>query len=223
MIRVDELVKAFGEVRALDGVGFAVRKGEVVALRGPNGSGKSTVLRLVAGLARPSAGRVSVGGHDPWREPREARRLLSYLPQQVAFPEGVTGREVLLTYARLRGVPADRMEAAAGRLGLEAALDRRVGGYSGGMVQRLGLAVVVGADTPVLLLDEPERSLDAEGLDKLRTLFSEWRAAGKAVLFSTHSLGGMAVFASRAIRLEAGRVEGEGLSAYPTAAGREGA
>jgi Cu-processing system ATP-binding protein len=188
VISVEELTKAFGSVKALDQVSFTVEPAEVVALLGPNGAGKSTALKAIVGLLRPTGGRVSVGGHDPWRKPVQARREVGYLPQRVAFPGTLSPRAVLAFYAGLRGLPTTRVQEAVERTALSPWLDRAIGEFSGGMLQRLGLAVALLGNPRVLILDEPSQSLDPDGQTRLKELIKEWRAEGRTVLLSTHQI-----------------------------------
>lgn len=208
MIRFDAFGKRYGRQRAVSRVDLAVTRGEVVALLGPNGSGKSTCLKAAAGLVRPTDGRVEIG--EPLRSAAlpEARRGVSFLPQKVAFPEALTGREVVEFYRRLRGAARGRTEAALGLAALEGAADRPVGTYSGGMVQRLGLAVVALADAPILLLDEPTSSLDRAGLAAAHALADRGRSEGRAVLFSTHQLADVERLADRVAVLVDGALVG---------------
>src|SRR5512139_1144709 len=155
MISYRAFTKRFGALRAVESLSLHVARGEVVALLGPNGSGKTTTLKAAAGLIVPSAGEVWLG--DPPRpagEP-EARRILSYLPQKVSFPDALTGNEVVEFYRELRGAPPGRSRKVLRFASLNGAGERTVGTYSGGMVQRLGLAVAMVAEAPVFLLDEP--------------------------------------------------------------------
>ncbi len=173
-------------VRRLD---LRVSRGEVVALLGPNGSGKTTSLKAAAGLVRPTRGTVLVG--DPGRpssEP-EARRCLSFLPQRVAFQESLSGQEVLNFHRRVRGVEAARASAALDVASLNGAVVRAVSTYSGGMVQRLGLAVALLPEAPVFLLDEPTAALDPDGLDAFYRVIRRSREDGRAVLFTSHQMG----------------------------------
>jgi len=200
VIRFEEFSKNFGRQRAVEGLTLAVETGEVVALLGPNGSGKTTCLKAAAGLVRPASGRVLVGAPGvpvrPAAEP-EARKVLSYLPQRVSFPEALTGREVLDFYRKLRGVAASRVDEALRLASLNGSAARTVGTYSGGMVQRLGLAVAVLPDAPVLLLDEPTAALDPDGLCAFYGLVEARRRAGETVLFTSHQLGDVEQLAGR--------------------------
>jgi Cu-processing system ATP-binding protein len=206
VIRFDGFTKSFGEQRAVEHLDFEVRRGEVVALLGPNGSGKTTSLKAAAGLIRPSAGDVLLGqpGRSAW-EPA-AREVVSFLPQRVSFPETLTGREVVEFYRGLRGAAPERTQAALRFASLNGAGDRLVHTYSGGMVQRLGLAVAVLPDAPVLLLDEPTAALDPDGLCAFYGLVERHQDEGKTVLFTSHHLGDVERLADRFAVLVEGRL-----------------
>lgn len=206
MIAFREVVKSFGDHRAVDGLTVAVARGEVVALLGPNGSGKTTTLKLAAGLIRPDAGEVVVGDPPaaPWSP--TARRAISFLPQRVAFPEALTGREVVEFYRRLRDVPGSRSQAVLKFASLNGAGERPVGTYSGGMVQRLGLAVAMLDDAGALLLDEPTAALDPDGLCAFNGLIEQRRAQGRTILFTSHQVGDVERLADRFLVLVHGRL-----------------
>ena len=206
MIRFEAFTKDFGQHRAVDSLSLTVARGEVVALLGPNGSGKTTSLKAAAGLIKPTSGRVLIG--DPARAASDpdARRACSFLPQRVAFPESLTGREVVEFYGALRGLPAVRADAALQVAALNGASKRAVGTYSGGMVQRLGLAVAVIADAPILLLDEPTAALDPAGLEAFYALVEGLKTVGRTVLFTSHQLGDVEQLADRFAVLVEGRL-----------------
>lgn len=206
MITFDAFGKRFGRHVAVEGLSLEVGRSEVVALLGPNGSGKTTSLKAAAGLLRPSEGRVNIG--EPRRPAWDhaARRVSSYLPQKVSFPDTLTGDEVVEFYGRLRGVPAGRARDALVLAALNGAGDRPVGTYSGGMVQRLGLAVATLPDAPILLLDEPTAALDPVGLSAFYGLVEEHRDRGRTVLFSSHQLGDVERLADRVAILVDGRL-----------------
>lgn len=188
MIRVEHLTKRFGATIAVDDVSFAVKAGEVFAFLGPNGSGKTTTLKSLVGLVVPTAGRILVNGLDVRPYPRESRQCISYLPQRVVFPENQTAREVLSFYCRLRKLPLTRAEEALEQTGLNTVSDRLVSEFSGGMIQRLGLAVIALPDAPVLLLDEPTASLDPHGVKQFRQFILHQKENGRTIVFSTHLL-----------------------------------
>lgn len=206
MIWFQAMSKSFGAQRAVEALTLTVRAGEVVALLGPNGSGKTTCLKAAAGLLRPTAGQVLVGdpGLPAWQP--GARRVLSFLPQKVAFPDSLTGREVVEFYRRLRRVAPERTEEVLRVAELNGASGRQVGTYSGGMTQRLGLAVAALPEAPVLLLDEPTSSLDADGLCAFYGLVERRRQHGQTVLFTSHQWGDVERLADRVAVLVEGRL-----------------
>ncbi len=209
MIIYRDVVKRFGSQVAVDRLSMPVATGEIVALLGPNGSGKTTTLKIAAGLIRPDGGEVVVG--EPPRSPRapQARRVLSFLPQGVAFPEALTGREVVEFYSRLRGLRGQRVDAVLRFASLAAAADRHVGTYSGGMIQRLGLAVALLPEPEALLLDEPTASLDPDGLEAFYRALHEYRQRGRTVLFTSHQVGDVERLADRFVVLVNGRLVAE--------------
>ncbi|MFB3853794.1 MAG: ABC transporter ATP-binding protein [Vicinamibacterales bacterium] len=198
--------KQFGPHVAVENLTLDVGRGEAVVLLGPNGSGKTTTLKAAAGLIRPSAGEVRLGepGVPAW-EP-SARRCCSFLPQKVAFPESLSGREVVDFHRVLRGVEPARTDEVLAFASLNGAGGRAVHTYSGGMVQRLGLAVAMLPDAPVLLLDEPTAALDPDGLCAFYGLVDRRKSAGKTVLFTTHQLGDAERLADRIAILVEGRL-----------------
>ena len=206
MIEVSGLTKRFGPTTAVDGVTLAVGPGEVFALLGPNGSGKSTTLKSIVGLVRPSSGSIRLDGIDLAKDHERALSRVSYLPQRPAFADTLSGMEVLRFYARLRRLPGDRVDAAIDAAGLNGALGRKVGEYSGGMSQRLALAVLCLPDAPILLLDEPSAGLDPEGLERLRRWLDAEKARGKAILLTTHLLEDAGDRADRAGIMVKGRL-----------------
>ena len=188
MIRVDNLTKRYGRFLAVDDVSFEVKQGEIFAFLGPNGSGKTTTMKTLVGLVKPTSGRIFVHGIDVHLHEKEAKAAVSYLPQRVAFPENLTAREILQFYAKLRGVSKSKTEDVLEKARFNGFSDKYVGEFSGGMVQRLGLAVISLPDTPILLLDEPTASLDPQGVKRFREFVLEQKEQGKTILFSTHLL-----------------------------------
>ena len=180
---------------------LAVREGETLAFLGPNGSGKSTILRCIAGLMRPTSGAVTIAGQDP-RVP-STRAMFSYLPQQVVFPENLTAGEVLAFYARLRGLSVERARAVMDELEVP---DRTVSEFSGGMRQRLGIAVAMLPEAPLLILDEPTASLDPRGAIELRALLAGLKARGTTIAFTSHVLADAEELADRVAILVGGRL-----------------
>ncbi|MHB8875487.1 MAG: ABC transporter ATP-binding protein [Myxococcaceae bacterium] len=206
MIRFESFGKSYGTLKAIDSLTLEVRAGEVMVLLGPNGSGKTTSLKAAAGLLRPGSGQVRVGEPGLPSMLAEARRAISFLPQKVAFPEALTGSEVLEFYRRLRGQSEARAQAVQRLSALDGAMQRAVGTYSGGMTQRLGLAVAALPEVPVLLLDEPSSALDPDGLCAFYGLVEQRRREGRTVLFSSHQLGDVEQLADRVAVLVAGKL-----------------
>lgn len=206
MIEFRSFTKRFGAHAAVERLSLRLGRGEVLALLGPNGSGKTTSLKAAAGLIRPTSGEVLVG--DPLRPAAEpqAREQLSFLPQRVAFPEALTGREVVDFYRRLRGGPPERASEVLRFASLNGSSGRAVGGYSGGMLQRLGLAVALLPNAPLFLLDEPTAALDPDGLCAFYAVVERARSDGRAVLFTSHQLGDAERLADRFAVLVEGRL-----------------
>ncbi len=208
MIRISGLTKTYGELVAVRDISLEIREGETFAFLGPNGSGKTTTLKCLVGLARPTAGEILVGGFNLLRESTSARRQMSYLPQRVNFHDNLTAREVLEFYGRLRKLSRQQIEEAlaAGGFNSNGFVDNQVGTLSGGMLQRLGLAVACLPDTPILVLDEPMVNLDPQGAIAFRELLAGMRGRNKTIVFSSHILADVEHLADRVAILVGGRL-----------------
>jgi Cu-processing system permease protein len=188
-IRTEGLSRRYGKAYVVRNVDLAIAAGECVALVGHNGAGKSTLIKMALGLLQPSEGRVELLGEDPAGHRGVAfRRGIGFLPENVAFAPAMTGREVLAFYVRLKQLPAASGDPLLERFGLAAAARRRVGTYSKGMRQRLGLAQALLGAPRVLFLDEPTTGLDPESRRMVYGIVSELRDAGATVLLSSHAL-----------------------------------
>ena len=196
MIEYRAFTKIYAGHTVVDRLTLTVPPGSVVALLGPNGSGKTTSIKAAAGLIRPDSGEVRVGS-------------FSFLPQRVSFPGALTGREVVEFYRRLRDVPAGGAERVLKFASLNGAGSRAVSTYSGGMVQRLGLAVATLPAVDVLLLDEPTAALDPDGLCAFYGLVDERRRAGGSIFFSSHQLGDIERLADRIAVIVGGQLVAE--------------
>jgi len=203
-IRVREVTKRFGKVDAVRAASFDLQQGETVALVGHNGAGKTTLIKLMLGLIRPTSGSIEVLGDDPAAGQFAARRQLGFLPENVAFNPGLTGRETLAFYARLKRQPALAVAPLLDRVGLTVAADRRVGTYSKGMRQRLGLAQALLGEPRVLLLDEPTTGLDPALRQSFYDTVEELRGRGATVLLSSHALTELEERAGRVIIMNRG-------------------
>ncbi|MGN6101396.1 MAG: ABC transporter ATP-binding protein, partial [Devosia sp.] len=174
VIEAHGLSKRYGRQVAVDGIDLEVMEGEVVGLLGPNGAGKTTTILMLLGLTEGSSGSVRILGRDPWREPLAVKREVGYLPDAVGFYDNLSGRENLRYTARLGGLVAAeadrRIAEALERVRLAEVADRRVGTYSRGMRQRLGLAELLSRHCRVAILDEPTSGLDPQSTHELLQL-----------------------------------------------------
>jgi ABC-2 type transport system ATP-binding protein len=185
------LSKRYGKLSALDNLELTVPEGSIFGFLGPNGAGKTSAIRILATLSHPTAGEAWVAGASVTGDPGRARQALGYLPQDVAFPKWMSGQEYLEFAAELSGMPARERRARAtamlGKLGLADAAKRRIGGYSGGMRQRLGIAQALVHRPSVLILDEPVSALDPLGRREVLELLAGLRGEA-TVFFSSHIL-----------------------------------
>ncbi|WP_456847277.1 ABC transporter ATP-binding protein [Cellulomonas sp. P5_C6] len=186
-ILVEHLSKSFGSVRAVDDLSFEVTPGRVTGFLGPNGAGKTTTLRMLLGLVRPTSGAATIGGRTYGQIQRPLRTVGAAL-EASSFHPGRTALDHLRLYTPQVGVPDERAGQVLELVGLSAAADRRVGGFSLGMRQRLALATTLLGDPRVLLLDEPANGLDPEGIRWLRGFLRALAAEGRTVLVSSHVL-----------------------------------
>lgn len=204
VVRVSGLTRRFGAVRAVDSVSFVVREGETVALWGANGAGKTTILRCLLGLLR-FEGEAEVLGYSVVRESLAVRQRVGYVPQLIHLHSDLSVRETAHFYARLRAVPAERVERLLQAWDLEPHAEKPIRALSGGLKQKLALVLALLSDPPILLLDEPTAHLDtsarAEWLELLRRL----KAEGKTLVFCTHQFAEVRALADRVIVLEHGR------------------
>ena len=224
-VSVAGLSKRFGSVPAVQDVTFEVPPGQVTGFLGPNGAGKTTTLRMLLGLVTPSAGVALIDGRRYAELPRP-RHTVGAVLEATGFHPGRRGRDHLRILAQVSGAPPGRVEEVLERVGLAAAGGRRVGGYSLGMRQRLGLAGALLCDPPVLVLDEPGNGLDPAGLAWLRDLTRELAAEGRTVLVSSHILAEVRQTADRVVILHEGRLRYAGPLhelAGPDGTGLEGA
>jgi gliding motility-associated transport system ATP-binding protein len=213
MIKIDNLVKSFGAKRAVDGISFAVGRGEVVGFLGPNGSGKSTTMRMITGYYAPTAGTVSVGGHDVVASPLEAKRLIGYLPENAAAYPDMSVHGFLEFAAELRGLAGGAKRKAVAqavdRCFLDSVLRQSIDTLSKGYRHRTCLAQALIHDPEVLILDEPTDGLDPNQKFEIRNLIREL-GRSKAVVFSTHILEEVDAACTRAIIIDRGRIVAQG-------------
>jgi ABC-2 type transport system ATP-binding protein len=213
MIRIENLIKTFGTKRAVDGVSFSVERGEVLGFLGPNGAGKSTTMRMITGFMPPTAGRVSVGGHDVAASPLAAKRLIGYLPENAASYPDMTVQGFLGFAAEIRGLRGDAKKRAVARVVercfLEAVVHQSIDTLSKGYKHRTCLAQALIHDPEVLIMDEPTDGLDPNQKHEVRNLIRELGKT-KAIIFSTHILEEVDAACSRAIIIDRGRIVANG-------------
>jgi Cu-processing system ATP-binding protein len=209
MIAVENLTKSYGRTLVLRGISLQTEPGKITLLVGPNGAGKSTLMKVLAGLIQPDGGRVDVNHFDITSERNEAQRSLAYLPQSPRFHPRLTCTEVLRFYARLRGVSPERCGSMLELTELRDFAQVRTGALSGGTRQRLGLALLLLADAPVLLLDEPGLSLDPGWRKRLQETLHFEAQRGKTVLVTTHLVAEWNDVANRCLLCRDGAIERE--------------
>ncbi len=204
-VQVRGLTKRFGQVSAVEDLTFDVPAGRVTGFLGPNGAGKTTTLRMLLGLVQPTGGEALINGR-PYAALPAPRRTIGAVLEATGFHPGRRARDALRVLAAVTGVPQSRVDDVLDQVSLTADADRRVGGYSLGMRQRLGLAAALLGDPRVLILDEPANGLDPEGMAWLRGLLRERADAGCTVLISSHVLSEIAQLADHAVIIHRGRL-----------------
>jgi ABC-2 type transport system ATP-binding protein len=212
MITATSLSKRYRRVAAVDGVTFTCEPGTITGFLGRNGAGKSTTLRMITGLTRPDAGRATIAGQSFADLPNPARTVGTLL-DAAAFHDGRSGRETLRIACTMTGTPKARAERLLDAVGLSGDANRRVGTYSLGMRQRLGLAHALVGEPSVLILDEPANGLDPEGIAWIRTLLRDFAARGGTVLLSSHLLAEVQATADHLVIIDQGRVVASGTQA----------
>ncbi|HWD46140.1 MAG TPA: ABC transporter ATP-binding protein [Actinomycetota bacterium] len=215
-ITVQGLTKRFGDVLAVDRLDFAIDEGTVAGFLGPNGAGKTTTLRMLLGLVAPDAGTATIGGR-PYRELPDPVRRVGAVLEAGGFHPGRSARDHLRVMATAAGLAPGRVEEVLSQTGLTGAARRRVGGFSLGMRQRLGLAAALLGDPEVLVLDEPANGLDPEGVHWLRGLVRDLADQGRTVLVSSHLLAEVAQTVDQVVIIDKGRLVAQSTLAALTA------
>jgi ABC-2 type transport system ATP-binding protein len=210
VIEAQGLTKRYGRIAAVDGVSFTVGRGEIFGLLGPNGAGKTTTILMMLGLTEVTAGSIRMLGEDPARNPLEVKRRVGYLPDTVGFYEHMTALENLRYTAALIGIEPSqseqRIDSALDRVGLTDVGRRRVGAFSRGMKQRLGLAEILMKDAAIAILDEPTSGLDPQATAELLEMIRSLKRDGVAVLISSHLLERVQSVCDRVALFSAGRI-----------------
>jgi ABC-type multidrug transport system ATPase subunit len=207
-VQIEQLSKDYGRFRALADVSLSISAG-MFGLLGPNGAGKTTLMRILATLLPPTSGRVQVGPFDLLRQPQEIRQRLGYIPQSFGFYKNLTALEMLEYIAEMKNLPASRrkaaIDAALTQVNLTEAAHRRVGTFSGGMIQRLGIAQALLGDPQLIVVDEPTAGLDPEERVRFRNLFAGL-AEQRTVVLSTHIVADIEASCTALAVLYRGRV-----------------
>lgn len=205
MIEVQGLTKRYGAVTAVDDLTFSVQPGHVTGFLGPNGAGKSTTMRMILGLDKPTAGTALINGAPYSALTNPTRKVGALLDAKGVHPNR-SARASLLWQAQAAGLPASRVDEVLSLVGLSEAAGKRVGGFSLGMSQRLGIAAALLGDPEILILDEPVNGLDPEGIRWVRGLLKSFAAEGRTVLVSSHLLAEMAQTADHLIVIGKGKL-----------------
>ena len=216
MIELSDLRKTFGTVKAVDGVSFIARDGEITGLLGPNGAGKTTTLRMLYTLMKPETGSIRVDGVDITQDPDGARRKLGVLPDARGLYKRLTARENIEYFGRLHGLDEatlkQRTDALIASLGIEDIAARRTEGFSNGQRVKTAIARALVHDPRNVLLDEPTNGLDVMATRALRGFMQQLRAEGRCVLFSSHIMQEVAALCDRIVVIARGRVVAQGTA-----------
>ncbi len=206
MIVIEHLSKWYGKNEVVKDFSLDIAEGESVALWGPNGAGKTTVVRAMLGLVAYQ-GRIEIGGLDAATHGKSTRRAMGYVPQELSFYDEMTVYDLLDYSAALRDIPTDRVDEVCELVELTDHAGKRVRELSGGLKQRLGIAIALFPDPPILLLDEPTSNLDAKSRDAAIGLLQGLRAEGRTLVVTSHHVEEMAMLVDRVVAMEEGAIK----------------
>jgi len=187
-ITVTNLTKAYKDIKAVDNVSFTVKKGEVFGFLGPNGAGKTTTIKAILGLIHTNSGHITINGIDIKKDNKKAHKNIGYLPEKVAFYNNLTALQNMYFYAEVKNVPKSECKPLIVEMGLEETVNKKVGKFSKGMQQRLGMAQALLGNPAILILDEPSGGLDPRGVALIRNKIKEMKEKGSSVFVSSHIL-----------------------------------
>jgi sodium transport system ATP-binding protein len=217
VIVVRDLRKSFGEVRAVNGVSFEARDGEITGLLGPNGAGKTTTLRMLYSLLPPDAGEILIDGLDPTRDAMEIKRTLGVVPDNRGLYSRLTARENISYYGELHGLSrqqiSERIRELVETLDMVDFIDRRTEGFSQGQRVKVAIARAMVHEPQTVLLDEPSNGLDVMSTRALRDYVRSLRSAGRSVVLSTHIMQEVAALCDRIVIIAKGEVAADGTAA----------
>jgi ABC-2 type transport system ATP-binding protein len=214
IIEAKDLVKTYGKFTAVDKLNLCINEGEVFGFLGPNGAGKTTTILMMLGLTEPTSGTARICGFDPAREPLKVKRLTGYLPEKIGFYEDLTAMENLDYTAALNGIPREaaskRIKELVDMVGLSEVAEQKVGTFSHGMKQRLGIADVMVKDPKVAFFDEPTSGIDPEGIEQVLNIITNMAKQRVTIVLSSHQLHQVQKICSRVGILSKGRLVAEG-------------
>jgi len=213
LIAAESIIKRYGNLVAVDGVGLSVSPGEIYVLVGANGAGKSTLIRSIVGISQPDSGQVLICGENLAHQLPATKRHIGYLPEELIFYEQLTAGEYLRLVAGLKEADPGRIDSEIAFFELSHAVDKLVGGYSLGMRKKLGLAAAMLGSPEILVLDEPLNGLDVEMMRKLRLRLQAEREKERAILISSHVMSFVERISDRVGIMRAGRLVAEGSPA----------
>ena len=205
-LEITGLSKSFKDVRAVDNLSLKIRKGEIFGLLGPNGAGKTTTIKSVLGLIHPNSGKVMINGFDIKKDEIEAKRSVGYLPERFSFYENLTPIQTLNFLCELQGVDKSMVKQLIAEVGLQDAVNRKVGTFSKGMTQLLGVAQVMIGNPPIYILDEPMGGLDARWVKIIREKIKKLNEQGATVVFSSHILSEVEAVCDRVAIINKGKL-----------------
>ncbi|HHY28113.1 MAG TPA: ABC transporter ATP-binding protein [Desulfitobacterium dehalogenans] len=209
-LEVQHAQKFYGQFQAVKDINLTIKKGEIYALLGHNGAGKSTLIKMILGLVKPSAGMIGIEGLNYDAKNKEIKKRVGYLPERMNFYDNLTAWETLSFYAKLKGITKKRCEEVLEQVGLSEARHRRVGTFSKGMQQRLGLAQAIIHRPDLLVLDEPTTGLDPIGILELKEMIRNWNKEGTTILFSSHNLNDVEELAQQIGIMNRGEIIAQG-------------
>jgi ABC-2 type transport system ATP-binding protein len=207
VLDIKNLTHNFGDVVAVDSLTLSVRKGEVFGFLGPNGAGKTTTIKSILGLLKPTSGQIKINGISVRDNKRKSTIDVGYLPENLVLYDNLTGRETLQFFVDLKSASKREVEELLEKLDLKPAADRKVGGYSKGMVQRLAIAQSLIGKPSILILDEPTSGLDPEGTSLVKDIVKDYKSKGKTVFFSSHILPNVQEVADRVGIIRQGKLQ----------------
>jgi len=217
MIEVRNLYKSFGDVKAVNGVSFEARDGEITGLLGPNGAGKTTTLRMLYSLLPPDSGEIRIDGLDPTRDAMQIKRTLGVVPDSRGLYSRLTARENIRYFGELHGMNSDsigaRIENLTRTLDMGDFIDRRTEGFSQGQRVKVAIARAMVHEPQTVLMDEPSNGLDVMSTRALRDYIRELRQAGHSVVLSTHIMQEVAALCDRIVIIAGGEVAADGTAA----------